>query len=148
MAAHQATRSARPGDVTPRWFVVDATDLVLGRMASRIATILRGKHQALFTPHADTGDFVIVTNAEKVRLTGRKLEQKRYYRYSGCTGSLRETTAGKLLAGPHADRVVVSGRARDAASQLAGPEDARQAQDLRGANHPHAAQKPQELKFA
>jgi large subunit ribosomal protein L13 len=148
MGSHQATRSAKPGDVTPRWFVVDATDLVLGRMASRIASILRGKHHALFTPHADTGDFVIVTNAEKVRLTGRKAEQKRYYRYSGYKGSLRETTAAKLLAGPHADRVVRQAVRGMLPRNSLGRKMLGKLKIYSGANHPHAAQKPQELKLA
>ena len=86
--AHRATRSAKPGEVVPHWHVVDATDQVLGRMATRIAMRLRGKHHPLFTPHVDTGDFVIVVNAEKVKLTGRKREQKRYYRHTGYTGNL------------------------------------------------------------
>ncbi len=148
MGAHQATRSARPGDVIPRWFVVDATDLVLGRMASRIASILRGKHRALFTPHADVGDFVIVTNAEKVRLTGRKLEQKRYYRYSGYKGSLRETTAAKLLAGPHADRVVRQAVRGMLPRNSLGRKMLGKLKVYSGAAHPHAAQKPEDLKLA
>ena len=78
--AHRATKSAKPAEVERRWLVVDAEDKVLGRLATRVATILRGKHRATFTPHVDTGDFVIVVNAEKVHLTGRKREAKTYYR--------------------------------------------------------------------
>ena len=148
MGSHQATRSAKPGDVEQRWLVVDATDQVLGRLASRIASILRGKHRALFTPHADTGDFVIVTHAEKVRLTGRKLEQKRYYRYSGHKGSLRETTAAKLLAGPHADRVLRQAVRGMLPRNSLGRKLLGKLKIYRGAAHPHAAQKPQELKLA
>ena len=104
--AYRVTQSTKPADVVRRWYVVDAEDIVLGRLSTRVAMILRGKHRATFTPHVDTGDFVIVINAAKVKLTGRKLEQKTYYRHSGYTGNLKSTTAGKLLAGPHADRLL------------------------------------------
>ena len=93
VTAHRATRSARPGEAPARWWVLDAEDQVLGRLATRVATLLRGKHHALYTPHVDTGDFVIVVNAEKVKLTGRKREQKTYYRHSGWAGGLKEITA-------------------------------------------------------
>lgn len=92
-----STTIARPATVTNEWYVIDAKDLVLGRVATRIATVLRGKHKTTFTPHVDGGDFVIVLNADKIRLTGRKLEQKRYYNYSGYPGGLRQRTAGQLL---------------------------------------------------
>jgi len=95
--AHRATKSAKPAEVEHRWYVVDATDQVLGRLSSRIATVLRGKHKAIFTPHVDTGDFVIVVNAEKIKLTGRKREQKTYYRHSGYPGGIKGVTAGRLL---------------------------------------------------
>jgi hypothetical protein len=101
--AHRATQSAKPAEVEHRWFVVDATDQVLGRLASRVAARLRGKHRAIFTPHVDTGDYVIVVNAEKVRLTGRKREQKIYYRHTGYTGHLncsRGPTPTAWCAGP------------------------------------------------
>ena len=96
--AHKATQSAKPAEVEHRWYVVDASDQVLGRLSTRIASVLRGKHKAIYTPHVDTGDHVIVINAEKVRLTGRKREQKTYYRHTGYTGSLKEITADKVLA--------------------------------------------------
>ena len=95
--AHRATQSAKPAEVERRWFLVDAQDATLGRLASRIATILRGKHKAIFTPHVDTGDFVVVVNASKVKLTGRKREQKVYQRHTGWTGHVRSVTADKLL---------------------------------------------------
>ena len=145
--AHRATKSAKPAEVEHRWFVVDATDQVLGRLASRVATVLRGKHRAIFTPHVDTGDYVIVINAEKVRLTGRKREQKIYYRHTGYTGHLKQTTAGKLLAGPHADRVV-----RDAVRGMLpknslGRKMFRKLKVYAGPDHPHAAQKPEEFRL-
>jgi large subunit ribosomal protein L13 len=143
--AHRATRSARPAEVTRRWFVVDAEGQVLGRLATRIATLLRGKHKALFTPHVDTGDFVIVVNAEKVRLTGRKREQKTYYRHSGYVGNLKSTTADKLLAGPHADRVVRTAVRGMLPKNSLGRQMARKLKIYRGPEHPHAAQTPEVL---
>ena len=87
--AHKTTKSVRPQDVVRRWYVVDASDKVLGRLATRIATVLRGKHQPHFTPHVDTGDFVIVVNAEKIKLTGSKRQQKTYIRHTGWVGHLK-----------------------------------------------------------
>ena len=145
--AHRATQSAKPAEVERRWYVADATDQVLGRFASRLATILRGKHKPTFTPHVDTGDFVIVVNAEKVKLTGNKREQKTYYRHSGWMGGIRSTTAAKVLEGPHADRVV-----RDAVRGMLpknslGRKMLGKLKVYAGPDHPHAAQKPEELQL-
>ena len=145
--AHRATKSAKPAEVEHRWFVVDATDQVLGRLASRVATVLRGKHRAIFTPHVDTGDYVIVINAEKVRLTGRKREQKIYYRHTGYTGHLKQTTAGKLLAGPHADRVVRRAVRGMLPKNALGRTMFRKLKVYAGPDHPHAAQKPEEFSL-
>ena len=145
--AHQATKSAKPAEVEHRWFVVDATDQVLGRLASRVATVLRGKHRAVFTPHVDTGDYVIVVNAEKVRLTGRKREQKIYYRHTGYTGHLKQTTAGRLLAGPHADRVVRRAVRGMLPKNALGRKMFRKLKVYAGPDHPHAAQKPEEFRL-
>ncbi len=92
------TYSPKPGDVNREWHVIDATDVVLGRLASQVAVLLRGKHKPIFAPHVDTGDFVIVINAEKIALTGQKLEQKMDYRHSGFPGGLRATNYVELLA--------------------------------------------------
>ena len=143
--AHKATRSAKPGEVAARWWVVDAEDVVLGRLATRVATLLRGKHHALFTPHADTGDFVIVVNAEKVRLTGRKREQKTYYRHSGWAGGIKSITADKLLAGPHADRVVRQAVRGMLPKNSLGRKLLGKLKVYTGPEHPHAAQKPEVL---
>jgi large subunit ribosomal protein L13 len=145
--AHRATQSARPAEVERRWYVADATDQVLGRFASRVATILRGKHKPSFTPHVDTGDFVIVVNAEKVKLTGNKREQKTYYRHSGWVGGLRSITAAKVLSGPHPDRVV-----RDAVRGMLpknslGRKMLAKLKVYGGPDHPHAAQKPEEFQL-
>ena len=143
--AHRTTRSIRPADVVRRWYVIDASDQVLGRLATRVATVLRGKHRPTYTPHVDTGDFVIVVNAEKVRLTGRKLDQKVYYRHTGWTGHLRSTTAGKLLAGPHADRVVRHAVRGMMPKNSLGRQMFRKLKVYAGAEHPHAAQRPEVL---
>ena len=146
--AHRATRSAKPGEVEQRWFVVDAEDKVLGRLATAVASRLRGKHHALFTPHVDTGDFIIVVNAEKVKLTGRKREQKTYYRHSGYVGHLKSVTADKLLSGPYADRVVRNAVRGMLPKNSLGRQMFRKLKVYAGPKHPHAAQKPEELSLA
>lgn len=146
--AHKTTKSVRPQDVVRRWYVVDASDKVLGRLATRIATVLRGKHQPHFTPHVDTGDFVIVVNAEKIKLTGRKRQQKTYIRHTGWVGHLKQTTADKLLSGPHADRVMREAVRRMLPTNALGRRMFRKLKVYRGPAHPHAAQRPQELPLA
>jgi len=148
VSAHKATKSVRPQDVVRRWYVVDATDKVLGRLSTRIATVLRGKHQPHFTPHVDTGDFVIVVNAEKIKLTGKKREQKTYIRHTGWVGHLKQTTADKLLSGPHADRVVREAVRRMLPSNALGRRMFRKLKVYRGPAHPHSAQQPQEFPLA
>ena len=145
--ANRPTRSARPADVVRRWYVVDAENQVLGRLATRVSMILRGKHRPTFTPHVDTGDFVIIVNAEKVRLTGRKLEQKVYYRHTGWVGHLRSTTAGKLLSGPHADRVVRHAVRGMLPKNSLGRQMLTKLKVYAGADHPHAAQQPEVLEL-
>jgi large subunit ribosomal protein L13 len=146
--AVRPTRSAKHHEVVRRWYVVDASDQVLGRLASRLATILRGKHRPIFTVHVDTGDYVVVVNAEKVKLTGRKREQKTYYRHTGYTGHLKETTAAKLLQGPYADRVLRRAVRLMLPKNALGRAMFRKLKVYRGPVHPHAAQKPEELRLA
>ena len=136
------TYSATPSDIEHRWFVVDADGLVLGRLASEVAKIIRGKHKPIFTPHMDTGDHVIVINASKVRVTGRKAEQKRYFRHTGYMGHERYTPFASMLA-KHPERVVE----KAVFGML--PKSALGRQKLRlklrvypDAQHPHAAQQP------
>ena len=143
--AHRATQSAKPAEVEHRWYVVDATDMVLGRLATRIATVLRGKHKAIVTPHVDTGDYVIVVNCEKVKLTGRKRENKIYYRHSGYTGNLKSTNADTLLSGPHADRVLRNSIRGMLPKNSLGRSMFRKLKIYAGPDHPHAAQQPEEL---
>lgn len=146
-AAHRATQSLKPADVTPTWWVLDAEDVVLGRLATRVASVLRGKHRATFTPHVDAGDFVVIVNAEKVKLTGRKLEQKTYHRHTGYVGSIKSITAGKLLAGPHADRVVRNAVRGMLPKNNLGRKLLKKLKVYAGPEHPHAAQAPQELEL-
>ena len=146
--AHLATQSAKPLEIERHWYVIDAEDLVLGRLCTRVASILKGKHRVFVTPHVDCGDHVIVVNCEKVKLTGRKLEKKIYHRHSGYTGSIKSVTAGKLLAGPHADRVVRKAVQGMLPKNSLGRQMMTKLRVYKGPNHPHAAQKPEELTLA
>ena len=143
--AHKATQSAKPAEVEHRWYVIDAADQVLGRLSTRIATVLRGKHKAIYTPHVDTGDFVIVVNADKVKLTGRKREQKTYYRHTGHIGHLRQTTADEVLTGIHPDRVVRQAVRGMLPKNSLGRTMFRKLKVYAGPSHPHEAQKPEVL---
>ena len=145
--AHRATQSARPAEVARRWFIVDAEDVVLGRLASRLATILRGKHKAIYTPHVDTGDFVVVVNAEKVKLTGNKRQQKTYRHHTGWVGHVKSTTADKLLTGPHAERVLEGAVRGMLPKNSLGRQMFRKLKVYIGPEHPHAAQQPEVLKL-
>ena len=141
------TYSAKPGEINREWFVVDASEHTLGRLATTIATVLRGKHKATFTPHVDTGDFVIVVNASKINLTGRKLDQKQYHRYSGYPGGLREFTAEKLLA-RRPERLVESAVKGMLPKGPLGRKMYRKLKVYADAQHPHEAQRPQPLEIA
>jgi large subunit ribosomal protein L13 len=141
------TRAAKPSDVDRRWWVVDAADQTLGRLATRVASLLRGKHRVLYTPHADAGDFVVVVNAEKVRLTGRKREQKIYYRHTGWVGHLRSRTADQILKGPHPERIVEDAVRGMLPRNSLGRKLHRKLKVYAGSRHPHAAQKPEVLSL-
>ena len=140
-----STRSIRTEDADRRWYVVDARGQILGRMASRIATVLRGKHKPIFTPHADTGDFVIVINAREVALTGKKREDKVYHRHSGYPGSIRSVTAGRLLE-THPERVVERAVEGMLPRTRLGRKLLGKLRVYGGPKHPHAAQKPEPLE--
>lgn len=132
--------------VERKWYVVDAAGQTLGRLASEVAKVLRGKNKAIFTPHADTGDNVIVVNADKIVVTGKKLDQKIYYRHSEYVGGLKETTLREKMA--KAPISVVEHAVRGMLPK--GPLGNKMYKKLfvyAGAEHPHAAQKPEELKF-
>jgi large subunit ribosomal protein L13 len=142
------TFSAKPADVEKKWVLIDAENLVVGRLATLIAMRLRGKHKATFTPHVDMGDNVIVVNAEKVAFTGRKLDQKRYYRHTGYPGGIKEQTARRIVEGRFPERIVEKAVER---MLPRGPLGRRQLKNLRvyaGPEHPHAAQQPEALDVA
>jgi large subunit ribosomal protein L13 len=126
------TYTTKPEDIKREWFVIDATGMTLGRLSTQIATVLKGKHKPIYSPHMDTGDFVVVVNAHKVRVTGRKLDQKIYYRHSGYPGGLKEISLRDQLD-RHPDRVIRFGGARHAAQESPGPPDDQEAQDIRHA---------------
>ncbi len=135
-----------PKDIERQWYVVDATGQTLGRLASRIATILRGKHKPYFVPHLDVGDYVIVVNAEKIHVTGRKLDQKIYYRHSGYPGGLKETTLRQQLQ-KHPERVIISAVRGMLPKNRLGRKMLKKLKVYAGPDHPHQAQKPQPLEL-
>ena len=138
------TYSAKPQDVTRDWYIVDGTDKVLGRLAAGIASRLRGKHKPIFTPHIDTGDFIVVTNGEKLKVTGDKLESKLYHRHSGYPGGIKTSTFGQMQAR-------FPGRALEKAVKgmlPKGPLGYAMIKKLKcyaGPSHPHSAQQPKAL---
>ena len=141
------TYTPKPGEVTRNWHVIDATDVVLGRLASQTAVLLRGKHKTTFAPHVDGGDFVIIINAEKVALTGAKLEQKKAYRHSGFPGGLKSTSYTELLAKNPAKAVEKAVRGMLPHTTL-GREQLTHLKVYAGPEHPHAAQKPQPFEIS
>jgi len=136
---------AKKGEIAKRWLLVDAAGQVLGRLATKIATVLQGKHKPIYTPHVDTGDFVIVVNADKVQLTGKKLQQKRYQRYSGYPSGLKQRTAAEMLA-KHPERVVRLAVARMLPKSNLGRLMLRKLKVYAGPEHPHQAQRPVKLE--
>ena len=136
------TRSINPKEAQKDWILIDASEIVLGRLASVVSNILRGKHKPTFTPHVDCGDNVVIINAEKVKLTGKKLDDKIYYRHTGYPGGIKSTNARKILEGKNPDRVI-----RLAVKRMIpkGPLGRKQLSNMKvynGAEHPHEAQSP------
>jgi len=143
-----STYTAKPSDITKKWVLIDATDLVVGRLASIVALRLRGKHLPTFTPNMDMGDNVIVINAEKVKLTGNKLDQRRFYWHTGYPGGIKDRTQRQLLNGRFPERVVENAVRRMIPG---GPLGRQQMKNLRvyaGEDHPHEAQAPEKLDVA
>lgn len=132
-------------DANQEWHVVDAQNQVLGRLATRVASVLRGKHKPTYTPNADIGDFVIVVNADKVKLTGKKVSDKSYYRHSGYIGGLKETTAGKVLASKHPERVIEWAVRGMLPKSRLGDRLFTKLKVYAGPDHPHEAQQPRPL---
>ncbi len=142
------TYSAKPTDVTHKWWLIDAEDLVLGRLASRVASMLRGKHKPQFTPNIDCGDHIVVVNAEKVRLTGRKRSDKIYYWHTGYPGGIKSRTPADYLDGKHPERVITKAVQRMIPKGPLGREQLRKLRVYAGAEHPHEAQAPEVLDIA
>ena len=138
------TYSARKGEVERSWWVVDASDETLGRLASRIAKVLQGKNKPVYTPNIDTGDFVVVINAEKVKVTGRKKSQKSYHSHSGYPGGARSHTLREMLE-KHPDRVILQAVKGMLPKNRLARQQLRKLKVYAGAEHPHAAQSPQRL---
>jgi len=137
---------AKDSNVEHSWYVVDASGQTLGRLASNVATVLRGKHKPTFTPHVDTGDFVVVINTDKVVMTGKKLEQKLYRKHTGYIGNLKETPYSKLME-TRSDFVVYEAIRRMLPKNSLGSKTISKLKVYKGSEHSHAAQKPQQLKF-
>lgn len=142
------TYSARPAEIERRWYVIDAEDIVLGRLASAVAVRLRGKHKPIWTPHIDCGDHIVVVNAAKVKLTGAKREKKVHYWHTGYPGGIRSRTWGALLDGPHPERVVERAVERMVPRGPLGRAQMRKLRVYAGPEHPHEAQRPEAIDFA
>ena len=140
------TFAAKEQEILKKWFLVDAEDRVLGRLATQIAIRLRGKHKPIFTPHADTGDFVVVINAEKIALTGTKLDKKVYYRHSGYIGGLKKITARRLLE-EKPEEVLRLAVKRMLPKNSLGRRQLKKLKIYKGADHPHEAQQPEILEI-
>jgi large subunit ribosomal protein L13 len=140
------TYSAKTNEVPQDWLLVDAEGQTLGRLATQIAHRLRGKHKPVFTPHVDTGDFIVVINAEKVKLTGKKIEDKKYYRHTGYPGGIRETTAEKMLATKPTEILTIAVRGMLPKNRL-GRKMLTKLKVYTGKAHPHEAQQPQPLEL-
>jgi large subunit ribosomal protein L13 len=141
-----STFMAKPETISRRWFVIDANDQVVGRLAVQIANILRGKHRPEYTPHVDTGEFVIVINADKIRLTGKKLETKTYHWYTRYPGGRKEARARDLIS-THPERILQEAVKRMVPRNRLGRQQMTKLKIYAGPQHPHQAQQPQELKI-
>ncbi len=142
------TYTAKPADIEKKWILIDAEDVVLGRLASTVANILRGKTKPTFTPHMDCGDNVIIINAEKVKLTGNKRSDKKYYWHTGHPGGIKERTVEKILEGRFPERVLEKAVERMVPRGPLGRQQMRNLRIYAGTEHPHEAQNPTVLDFA
>ena len=147
-ALMKTTRSAKPREVEKKWHLIDADGLVVGRLATIVANILRGKHKPSFTPHIDCGDNVIIINADKVRFTGKKLTDKIYYKHTGYAGGIKETTPAKVLEGRFPERVLEKAVERMIPRGPLGRQQMRNLRIFAGTEHDHAAQNPEILDVA
>ncbi|MDX8397236.1 MAG: 50S ribosomal protein L13 [Mariprofundaceae bacterium] len=141
-----ATWTVRPGDIERKWYIVDATDLVLGRLATEVATVLRGKHRPEYTPHADCGDHIVIINAEKIRVTGNKEQAKTYYHHTGFVGNLKSITLEKQRE-KHPERIIESAVKGMMPKGPLGRSMLKKLKVYAGEAHPHTAQQPQAMKL-
>ncbi|GAA0574656.1 50S ribosomal protein L13 [Caenispirillum bisanense] len=142
------TYSAKPAEVEKKWILIDAEGVVLGRLASHVANILRGKTKATYTPHIDVGDNVIIINAEKVKLTGKKMTDKKFFWHTGHPGGIKERTMGQILGGRYPERVIEKAVERMIPRGPLGRAQLKKLRVYAGAEHPHEAQQPEVLDFA
>ena len=142
------TESAKSSEIDRKWYLIDAEGLVVGRLASAIATILRGKHKTNYTPHVDCGDNVVVINVDKVQFTGKKLANKEYFHHTGHPGGIKSITAAKIMEGAHPERVLEKAVERMISRNKLGSQMMTKLKLYKGSEHPHAAQKPEVLDIA
>lgn len=142
------TFSMKPADVQKKWYVIDAKDVVLGRLASFVAMRLRGKHLPTFTPHVDCGDNIIIVNAEKVAMTGKKLENEKFYWHTGYPGGIKERTLGQIRDGRYPERLIIKAVERMITRNPLGSKIMTNLKVYSGPDHPHAAQAPEVIDFA
>ena len=142
------TYSAKPADIEKKWILIDAENMVVGRLAAVIATRLRGKHLPTFTPHMNCGDNVVVINADKVKFTGKKMGDKKYYRHTGYPGGIKETTPEKIMEGKFPERVVEMAVKRMLPRGPLGRQQLTNLKVYAGSEHPHEAQSPESLDVA
>jgi large subunit ribosomal protein L13 len=142
------TYSAKPSEIVKKWILIDAEGVVLGRLAAYVASILRGKHKPMYTPHMDCGDNVIIINAEKVRMTGKKMANKIIYRHTGHPGGIKERTPAQILEGKNPERLFEKAVQRMIPRGPLGREQLRNLKVYVGSDHPHEAQQPEVFDFA
>ena len=142
------TYATKPSDIERKWYVVDAEGVVLGRLAAQVAKLLRGKHKPCFVPNLDCGDYVVVINADKVKLTGKKLTDKKYFKHTGWIGGIKETTAGKILASRFPERVIEKAVERMISRNPLGRKQMTKLRVYAGSENPHASQNPIVLDMA
>ena len=147
-ALSKTTRSIKPAEVEKKWHLIDADGLVVGRLATIVANILRGKHKPSFTPHVDCGDHVVIINAEKVKFTGNKLTDKKYYKHTGYIGGIKETTPAKILEGRFPERILEKAVERMVPRGPLGRQQMKALHLYAGTEHPHGGTQPQPLDVA
>lgn len=142
------TYATKASDIERKWYVLDAEGVVLGRLAAEVSKLLRGKHKPSYTPNLDCGDYVIVINADKVKLTGKKLTDKKYFKHTGWIGGIKETTAGKILASRFPERVIIKAVERMITRNPLGRQQMTKLKVYAGSEHPHTAQNPEVFDIA